>query len=64
MNDIDGKIVNAVCDDFKYGLLSIVNDVNDYVADLKETVKYERYFDLASGRNIDFMRLPKVCYKC
>jgi len=48
MNDIDEKIVGAVCEDFKYGLLSIVDDVNKYVADLKETVKYERYFDLAS----------------
>lgn len=47
MNSMDEKIINAVCEDFKYGLISIVEDVENELDILKETIKRERYFDVA-----------------
>ena len=48
MNDIDEKITEAVCKDFKYGLGSIIQDTSSMLSDLKKTIKEERYFDLAA----------------
>lgn len=47
MNSMDEKIIKAVCDDFKYGLVSIIEEVEKELDALKETIKRERYFDVA-----------------
>ena len=47
MNSMDEKIIKAVCDDFKYGLISIIEDVEKELKQLKEIIKRERYFDVA-----------------
>lgn len=47
MNDMDEKIISAVCDDFKYGLIGIIDDVEKEIADLKQVITRERYFDIA-----------------
>lgn len=47
MNSMDERIINAVCSDFKYGLVNIIEDVDKELDVLKETIKRERYFDLA-----------------
>ena len=47
MNSMDEKIIKAVCNDFKYGLVSIIEDVEKELEDLKDTIKRERYFDVA-----------------
>ncbi len=47
MNSMDEKIIKAVCDDFKYGLISIIEDVEKELKELKEIIKRERYFDVA-----------------
>lgn len=47
MNSMDEKIVRALCSDFKYGLANIIEDVKKELDGLKETIKKERYFDVA-----------------
>lgn len=47
MNSMDEKIVGAVCGDFKYGLISIIEEVEKELQELKEIIKRERYFDVA-----------------
>jgi len=47
MNSMDEKIIKAVCDDFKYGLTNIIEEVEKELQELKEIVKRERYFDVA-----------------
>lgn len=47
MNDIDKQLVNAVCNDFKYGLANIIDDVIKELEELNRVIKRERYFDLA-----------------
>lgn len=47
MNSMDEKIIKAVCNDFKYGLVSIIEEVEKELEALKETIKRERYFDIA-----------------
>lgn len=48
MNDIDDQIRTAVMDDFKYGLLSIVDDMVDEIKKIEKQVKEERHFDIAA----------------
>ena len=47
MNSMDEKIIKAVCEDFKYGLINIIQEVEKELEDLKEIIKRERYFDVA-----------------
>lgn len=47
MNAMDEKIIKSVCNDFKYGLVSIIEEVEKELEDLKDTIKRERYFDVA-----------------
>lgn len=47
MNSMDEKITKAVCDDFKYGLINIIEEVERELQELKEIIKRERYFDVA-----------------
>lgn len=47
MNSMDEKIIKAVCDDFKYGLINIIEEVEKELQELKEIIKRERYFDVA-----------------
>lgn len=47
MNTMDEKIIKAVCDDFKYGLINIIEEVEKELQELKEIIKRERYFDVA-----------------
>lgn len=47
MNSMDEQITRAVNTDFKYGLVNIIEDVEKELAGLKETIKKERYFDIA-----------------
>lgn len=48
MNDIDDQIRTAVMDDFKYGLLSIVDDMVDEIKKIEKQVKEEHHFDIAA----------------
>jgi ATP-dependent helicase HepA len=48
MNEIDEKITNAVCSDFKYGLKTIIPDMVKTISELEQVVKRESYFDLAA----------------
>lgn len=57
MNDMDEKIVQSVCEDFKYGLNNIVTDVEKEINDLKETITRERYFDVAEYK---YQNLNKI----
>ena len=47
MNDMDTKIITAICNDFKYGLLDVIDDVKKEIKNLKEIITRERYFDIA-----------------
>ena len=47
MNSMDKQIIKALSEDFKYGLVNIIDDVGMELDSLKETIKKERYFDLA-----------------
>ena len=47
MNDMDEKIIKVVCEDFKYGLAGIIEEVKKEIEDLKHTIVRERYFDVA-----------------
>ncbi len=47
MNDMDEKIIKAVCNDFKYGLIGIINEVKKEIGELKQIITRERYFDVA-----------------
>lgn len=59
MSDIDKSIIEAVNSDFRYGLRDIIPQIIEKVADLIETVKRERYYDVAQykyqviNRNIE-----------
>lgn len=57
MNSMDEKIIRAVCGDFKYGLISIIEDVEKELDSLKETIKKERYFDVAEYKYQTINRL-------
>lgn len=57
MNSMDEKIVKAVCDDFKYGLISIIEEVENELQELKEIIKRERYFDVAEYKYQTINRL-------
>lgn len=47
MNDMDEKIIKAVCSDFKYGLIGIIDEVSKELDELKQIITRERYFDVA-----------------
>ena len=47
MNSMDEKIIRALCSDFKYGLVNIIEAVKKELDGLKEIIKKERYFDVA-----------------
>lgn len=47
MNDMDERIIKAVCDDFKYGLVGIIDDIGKDITELKQIITRERYFDVA-----------------
>ncbi len=47
MNDMDEKIIKAVCSDFKYGLIGIIDEVSKELNELKQIITRERYFDVA-----------------
>lgn len=48
MNDIDEQIRTAVMNDFKYGMLSIVDDMVEEIKKIEKQVKEERHFDIAA----------------
>ena len=47
MNDMDEKIIHAVCKDFKYGLVNMIEEASAEIVELKQTITKERYFDVA-----------------
>ncbi len=47
MNSMDEQIIKALCNDFKYGLVNIIEEVAKELVGLKEIIKKERYFDVA-----------------
>lgn len=57
MNSMDEKIIQAVCDDFKYGLINIIEEVEKELDELKETIKREQYFDVAEYKYQSINRL-------
>ena len=57
MNSMDEKIIRAVCNDFKYGLIGIIEEVEKELLDLKEIIKRERYFDVAEYKYQTINRL-------
>lgn len=48
MNDINEKIVDTLCDDFKYGLSNIIPEIVKLIKEQTEIVNRERYFDIAA----------------
>lgn len=46
MNDIDEKLIQAVCSDFKYGLNNVIDSIIEELDSLNRIVKEERYFDI------------------
>lgn len=59
MPEIDKAIIDAVAGDFRHGLADVVPEMAAKVAELNETVKLERHFDIAQykyqalNRNIE-----------
>lgn len=50
MPDIDKAIIDAVASDFRHGLANIIPEIVAKVAELNETVKLERHFDIAQNK--------------
>ena len=48
MNDINEKIVDTICDDFKYGLSNIIPEMVKLIEKQTAIVNKERYFDIAA----------------
>lgn len=48
MNDINEKIVNTICDDFKYGLSNVIPEMVKLIEKQTAIVNRERYFDIAA----------------
>lgn len=48
MNDINEEIIGTICDDFKYGLSSIIPKMIKLIEKQTEIVNKERYFDIAA----------------
>lgn len=48
MNDINEKIIDTICSDFKYGLSNVVPEMVKLIEKQTEIVNKERYFDIAA----------------
>lgn len=47
MPEVDMAIIGAIANDFRHGLSNIISEIAAKVAELNETVKLERHFDIA-----------------
>lgn len=59
MNEMDERIIKTVCDNFKYGLLDVIDDIKAEVKNLNSIVREERYFDIAEYKYQNVNRIMK-----